>query len=244
MSVALPAQDPPEKPEPPAKKEEKELTPRQKKIAELFHATKVEFTDEGHIVLEYDFQSENEILLEDFAPKISTTKNRIRWAIRNETGLMIAMHGNWVHNAEFRGTVKAEVKGVSYAMMDGGDYRVVGLFGSKGKKMIGSNVGKQLVRLTGMKLRDAMPRTFPETRVEEKLDFGFALEKGVLFNVRGGREKESTTEKPKFTKGFEVGRIGLRWQGRTQMCIHTVRIQGKLDPKWLDKQIGKAPKKE
>lgn len=205
---------------------------QEKKILELFHATKEEFTDKGLLSLEYDFETENENLLMDWAPKVETTRRRIRWAQRWDEGLMIAEEGTFVQKAIWDDRMKIRVTGVSYAQMDDGHYRVVGIFDEKGRTMIGSNVGEQIVRLNGMKITSGFPGRFPVTAVEQKLDFGIELEAGVLRSTRGAARVLDTSKKPSWTKKFGKGRLGLRWLGRTQMCIHKVEFLGKLDVKW------------
>ena len=235
LTLAVTQDDGPKKEQGVEKK--KELTARQKSIAQQFNATSIEFTSEDHIVLEYDFTSEDEQLLEDFTPDIRQTKRRIRWATEDE-GLMIAMGGNFVHKAPFSNTLSIQVIGESCAMMKDGSFRVVGLFDKKGRKMIGSNVGKQLVTLSGAKIRRAIPKESATTRVGEDLDFGFTLDKGVAAVLRSGKRRLDSSELPKFTRGFEKGRLGISWSGRTQMLVRTIRIEGILDPKWLKEKVG------
>lgn len=210
---------------------------QEEKILRLFHATKEEFTDQGLLRLEYDFETENENLLMDWAPKVETTRRRIRWAQRWDEGLMIAEEGTFVQKAIWDDRMKMRVTGVSYAQMDDGHYRVAGIFDDKMRTMIGSNVGEQIVRLNGMKITGGFPGRFPVTSVEQKLDFGIELEAGVLRSTRGEARVLDTSKKPSWTKKFGKGRLGLRWLGRTQMCIHKIEFLGKLDVKWALEEL-------
>lgn len=209
----------------------------EKAVLALFHATKKEFTEEGLLRLVYDYSTENENLLLDWKPDIATTKRRIRWAVRNDTGLMIAETGTHVHQAVWLDRFSMQVKGTSYAQMNRGAYRVAGIFDSKLKRVLGTNVGDQIVRLNGMKVTAGMPRKFPKTAVEQKLDFGFELKDGIFRSKRGKAKLHDTSKKPSWTKKLVTGRMGLRWSGRTQMCLHEITLEGRIDPKWLKKSL-------
>ena len=211
-------------------------------IAKHFHANTAEFQKNGRLRLVYEFEDEDAIRLMDFSPAMEETDKHVRWALRNDTGLMIAEYGQFVHNAEWLADVKMNVSGTCYSQFAPGDVFVAGLIEpKKGRDMIGTNVGAQCIKLKGMRPSDALPRSMPELRVEQKVNFGFELELGILYCLKNERRISISTEKkPKFTRKFDRGRVGIRWQkhkGHVQFCLYQFVIEGRLDPKWVEKEI-------
>ena len=211
------------------------LTDEQQAIADLFTATKVTFGEKGTIRLEYDLKSMDDGLLEDWRPAKEKSKRTIRWAERWDEGLMVAMTGNWTHKAIFAGDVETHVDARSYSLMREGDYFTLGLVTPKGKTMVGTNLGKQCLRLVGTKIARAIPTKFPKSTVRQDLKFGMRIKEGVLYALRGKSTAVNSRESTKFMKKVDKGRIGFRWKGQVQMCLYKVTIEGKLDEAWLAK---------
>ena len=69
---------------------------------------------------------------------------------------------------------------------------------------------------------------------------GFKYDWDVFAGLNGRRTVVDSTKVKNFTKGFDVaGRTGIAWAGSVQCYVFRIEIEGKLDPEWVAKQLGK-----
>ena len=176
-------------------------------------------------------------LVVDWTPKVQSVQAPIRWSGRFEEwlyqGVMLADKGTWIHKALWADDLTMDVECRSHAQMGRGDYLVAAIFDAKGKRALGSNVGKQLVTLGGLRIAKVVPRAFPVTPVEKRVSFGFAVKDGSFT----ARLRSRNTKLSGSHKKFKAFRAGFRWKGRVQANIYTVILEGTLDEGWLLKKI-------
>ncbi len=205
-------------------------------ILRRFHATEESFTDKGRLRLVYDFQKQQGIVLKDWSPEIEKTDRRIRWSHRHRhtfrSALMVADHGIWIHRALWKSEVQIDMQGICYGQIKGPQYFSVGIVDPNGKKGIASNLGRQVLQLRGLKIGGARPRSFPETSVEQPLNFGA----GIDYEVFSTRQAEENTDHTKELRRFDRFRAAIFWNGdRVQVGIHKLIIEGRIDEDWLKK---------
>lgn len=235
-------QDSEEKKDDPGKKpveeQEKFNQEQRKAILELFTATKKTLSRGGKLRLEYVFSTEaDDALVADWTPQVQSVQAPIRWAGRYEgwvyQGVMLADKGTWLHKGMWAKDLTMDVECRSYAQTGRGDYLVAAIFDAKGKRALGSNFGKQLVTLGGLRIAKVVPKTFPVAPAEKLIKFGFTVKDGTFIARRNSRDTKLSGSHKKF-KAF---RAGFRWKGRVQANIHTVVLEGTLDEGWLLKKI-------
>ena len=232
-----------------AQAEARLLVRRREAIAGLFSATSVEWNSEtGEIVLTYKFQDADHGMALDWFPSIEKFKKRVKWSRGWEGGtrsyygdtIVVAEYGTWLHKAEWTNVEMDIEVHLLTEIMKKGDLLAAVYAWNKGNKMVGSNIGEQLVRLSGGQRHtgNPMPRAFPLMHADERRTFGFKLKDGVLAATQGGREGVSTRENPKFLKKLKPGHAGFSWKGTYMKAavIQTV-IKGTLDPEWVEKQL-------
>ncbi|MFQ5654808.1 MAG: hypothetical protein ACE5GW_08765, partial [Planctomycetota bacterium] len=215
-------------------------------ISSTFHASSVEFPSEGRVRLIYDFDEQEEDLLLDWTPPIEKTNRRIRWSkslegtwSTVERAIVIADLGVWLHKGVWKEDVRMEIDYLSMSGTRSGDLCAVVYAYDKGKRLVGSNFGKQCVRLSKSLKLSGKPiplKPWPMAAVEDRFTFGIKLEGGVLYSLRNGYSKADTAEKPKFLKKLSVGRVGIAFRGRVNGFIFKITIEGVPDPEWLKKR--------
>ena len=250
LPASLRAQDGEEKEEEKAPAEK--YSPDQREaIKQLFSASKIEFLKDGRIRIIYQYgrdyradrdedvgrAEEDESLLQDWSPPMESTKNRMRWVGRHEDdrdgAIMIAEHGSWLHKAVWKDELKMSFEMVCYSQMKRPDYLVAGIFDTKGKRGIGSNLGKQVLTLSGLKAGKPAPKGYDPPSATREYTYGFHLKANEFSLTRNGKDIDITRS----AKKYKTFRAGLRWKGRIQACIHKIILEGTLDDKWLEKTL-------
>ncbi|MFN0060040.1 MAG: hypothetical protein ACKVX7_16405 [Planctomycetota bacterium] len=248
-----PPETPPAPPEtPPAEPPSgSDAAARLKEISRLFSATEVKFAeDQQTVIITYDLSTSETMAGEDFSPPVEKTNNRIRWARDHEgystfvgRGIMIAEYGVWLHKAVWAQDVAMDVEFHYLSeIMKPRDIIAAVYAWDKGKRIVGSNVGRQCIKLSpDVKLSGPpIPEDAQIMRADEKRVFGFKLQHGVLAATVGGRKTVDTDSKPKFLSKPESGSVGLAWRGEyCKGAVTKITITGKLDKEWLAKQLAK-----
>jgi len=228
-----------------------ELTPRQRLILGLFSANRKTF-EKDRIHLEYEFESQNEDLVLDWLPALKNSRNRIRW-LRGiegtmtsvEHGICVSNSGEWYHKAVFLPDIEVKVELMSNAAYRAGSLLGPVFFSEKKRASIGATAGCQAICVRGYRL--AKPPYPPDRNgvvmAADRQTFGYKYNGKVLEVYRDKARTADTSEVPKFTKGFDRGHAGLIWCGSVQAFVFKITIEGKLDPKWVAKQLGEKPKK-
>ena len=71
---------------------------------------------------------------------------------------------------------------------------------------------------------------------------GFPYRDQASDTMSGNRSAATSRDRESMTKGLDTpGHVGIAWNGSVQCYIFSIRIIGKLDPKWVAEQIGEAP---
>jgi hypothetical protein len=235
-------------PDPKVPKETKELTEREKRIAEIFHAAQVTF-DKDRITIVYDFESMDPNLAEDWQPKITPNNQRIRWArgmegtmTTIEHGVILGDAGEWLHKAIFSSNVEVEADILPLSQNKRGNIMAAAFYNDKKKRAIGTNEGSQVVCLQARKhAKTPIPKTERTVVANERHKISFSYDGKALLCSYNGRKAADSVSSPKFTEGFDTGRVGLIWSGSVQYFLFKLTIQGKLDPAWLAAQLGESP---
>jgi len=227
-----------------------EVKEREKRISGLFTATQVTF-EKDKIVLVYNFESRNQDLTSDWLPALTPNSQRIRWPragegtyVTIEDGIMIGDFGEWVHSATFLGDVEVEVELMPVSPHKAGNIMAAVFYNEKKKRAIGTNAGSQVVCLAARKfVKPPIPKTERVVSANERHKIGFVFDGKKLECRMNGRKQADTLAVPKFTEGFETGRVGLMWNGSVQYFIFNVKIHGKLDPAWVASKLGESKAK-
>lgn len=231
-----------------AAQEARELAARQKTIAELFSATEVKWEKEtGRIILTYSFENADHSIARDWVPEIPRFKKRVRWSRGWEGGagvdrdtIVVSEHGTWLHKAQW---TEVEVD-VDFHMiteiMKKGDLIAAVYAWDKGRRMAGSNIGEQLVRLSASQKHTGkpIPRQAPLMHADERRTFGFKLQDGVIAATQKGRVNFDSKSQKNFLKKVKPGHVGFSWRGeymKGYLISYTMR--GTLDPEWLAKAL-------
>lgn len=221
-----------------------------------FRASSAELLEDGRVRLVYDFSSKDPNLLGDWSPEIKQTERRIRWSqgyegtwTTVEDGLIIADHGIFIHNAHWAGDVDIQVDYLSMATPGKKDVLGAIYAWDKGRKIVGSQVGEQCVRLSkniAPRGRPIPAKELPQLVAEEKRTFGLRIREGIAEATRSGRVHASSEGNEKFTKGLDTGQTGLAWKGRVNGFIFKIVVEGKLCPEWIAENIpgGLVPAEE
>jgi len=237
--------------EPKAEKESAPSSEREKRILELFTASRKSF-ESGKLVLEYNFESENQDLTADWSPPLAQTKNRIRWAGPGEglawtieDGIVVADFGEWVHKAVFVADVRVTVDLASVSQPRQGTILAPMFYNEKKKRALGVTGGYQAVVLSGGKLaKPPHPKTERLIPSNLRHKVGYKFDGKAIESYNGDKKTSDTSENPRFTEGFDTGRVGLAWSGSVQCFIFSVRMEGRLDPDWVATKLGEKPGKK
>ena len=233
----------------PGKDENKtEPTEREKKILDLFTASSKHFKD-GRITLVYDFEGQQQDLVEDWMPTLKSSGMRIRWARGQEGtystiehGIIIGDHGEWIHEAVFLPDIEVQVENLTVSQYKPGNILAPVFYCDKKKLSLAANSGFQTACLKGW--RHAKPPSPKEERKVSSNDrhtIGYKLKGGVFEAQLNKRKTHDSSAIPRFTEGFDNGHVGLAWSGSVQSFIFKVTIEGRLDPAWVAKQLKEPP---
>ena len=228
-----------------------EVLEREKRISGLFKASVVSF-EKDRIILVYNFESKDQDLPEDWLPDLNPKNMRIRWArgiegtiTTVEDGMILGDFGEWYHKASFLGDIDVEVDLLPVSQYKQGNIMGPVFYNEKRKRAIGTNEGNQAVCLANRKhAKPPIPKTEKVVTANERHKIGFAFDGKKLECRYNGRKMTDTSSAPKFTEGFDTGRVGFNWNGSVQYFIFKVTMKGKLDPAWLAKQLGEGVEKK
>ncbi len=221
------------------------LREQQATILKLFDASKKRFLSNGNLHLVYNFESETDSLTYDWIPSIEKTKSRVRWAregeggIFIENGIIVSDFGEWYHKARFLRKVRCDVNVMHVSSFRPGTFLAAVYRDSKTKRSVGTNAGRQFVSLRGRRHAcKPMPAKEPKLISNKRLSFGFRLTAKSLESTRRQKPVAKTEESRFLSKSGATGNVGLCWNGSVQSFVFKVVIEGKLDPKWVEQQIG------
>ena len=231
-----------------AAEEARQLAERQSAIALLFNATTVAWEEEtGRIILTYNFEDADHSIARDWVPEIPKFKKRVRWSRGWEGGagidrdtIVVSEHGTWLHKAQWS-EVEVDVDfHMITEIMKKGDLIAAVYAWDKGRRMAGSNIGEQLVRLSGSQKHtgNPMPRAFPLMHSDERRTFGYKLRDGVIAATQKGRVNFDSSKSKNFLKKLKPGHAGFTWKGEYMKgYLISFTMKGTLDPKWLEKAL-------
>ena len=239
-----PAEPAPQDPDGKPSTADKNLSERQKKILDLFSATRKSFK-EGRLVLEYDFETQNQDLPDDWQPALNPSNMRIRWArglegtySTVEHGIVVGDYGEWIHKAVFLPEVEVEVDQLAVSQYKAGNIFAPVFYSDKKKLSLGANAGFQVVCLKGWKLaKQPLQKEERSTQANSRYPIGYKFKRGVFETYLRGKKQNDTSANPKYTAGFDSGHVGLAWSGSVQFFVFKVTIQGALDPAWIAKEL-------
>ena len=216
----------------------------QERILDLFEATDEQISADGTVQLVYDFESEERSLAADWFPTPQESlAGKIRWSrdwegrCRGATGgILIADEGQWFHSAVWQPDVRMELTYISFVGGRSGDLvAAVFAWSKKLRKRIGSNLGTQLVRVSGTRPKSKMGEP-PVIAFEEPHRFGLQLKDGLFTTLIDGQPREQA-DSTKSLKKLDRGQVGLVWSGTVSGIIPEMKINGKIDLDWAADQI-------
>lgn len=255
---------PAEPPAPPAEPTEEEkakaaaeaeaarlLAAKQKRICELFAATKAEFDPQGQLVLTYDFSGGDQGIAADWGPGIEAFKKRVRWSRGWEGGsgnhwrdtIVVSEYGLWLHKAVWKEVAVDVQFQMLTEIMKEGDLVAAVFAWDKNRKLAGSNIGEQCIRIDAALKPTAtpIPARYPVLHAAEERTFGLKLKDGVLAATQSGRAVVDTSKNDKFLSKLGPGHAGVAWRG-DYMKGYLIKVvfSGTLDPEWLEKTLEPA----
>jgi hypothetical protein len=225
------------------------LSERDQRILDLFVASRKSFTKDGRLRLEYDFETKQQDLVEDWKPDLKPQVQRIRWSrgaegtpSTVEDGIVIGDYGEWFHEAVFlTDGLEVTVDQMNLSPFKPGSIQAVVLYNEKKKMSLGVNAGAQAVVLKGWKhAKNPIPRNERPVTSCQRFKAGLRMKATTLECVLEGRKLSDTAQNVKFTDGFDRGRVGLAWSGSIQCWIFNVVMEGRLDPEWTAKALGEV----
>lgn len=215
----------------------------QERILDLFQATEEKVSPDGTVELTYDFENEDRSLGDDWFPSPSERGAIVRWSRNYEGisegvsgGIIISDSGQWFHEAVWQPDVRVEATYVSFLGGSRGDMvAAVFAWGKKLRQRVGSNLGSQLVRISGTKAVGGSGKA-PVICYEEHKKFGFELKDGLFSSLLNGRAKHQSDSK-KLLKNLAAGQVGFVWRGTINGILPKLKITGKIDLTWAAEQI-------
>lgn len=248
LLTPLAADTPTDKPVDDAKPEPFVLQSEERsRILDLFQATDESISPDGVLKLTYNFSSKNESLGEDWMPIPTNQYGRIgqpvRWirggeggAVGVSAGIFFADKGQWFHRALWQPQVKLETTYHSFCGGSNGDMFAAVYGWTKGlRRRVGSNLGAQLVKISGFKASGGLGRA-PVIIFKQPVPFGFDLKDGTFHAQHGGRTTQQS-DSSKFVKKLDSGQVGFVWSGNVRGCIGNLTLRGKIDLDWAAKSI-------
>ncbi|MEE8141983.1 MAG: hypothetical protein V3T77_02680, partial [Planctomycetota bacterium] len=216
--------------EPPPKEELKRLSDTERaEILNHFHATKQSLTEEGELTLLYDFQMKDYNISDDWLPAMGKSKS-VRWSKGYEgsaegvDGIIIADQGQWFHKALWDKNVTIDI---GYVSITAGSNALVATVYSylRGKVSVGTHLGRQLIRLKGLRhTMKPIPKKPPQIVYSQRISFGIQLRNGLLACRRDGRSGVDSSSIKNFLKKLDVGQVGIVWKGGVSGFIPRVTI--------------------
>ena len=222
---------------------------RDQRILDLFTASRKSFTKDGRLRLEYDFETKQQDLVEDWKPEMKPQVQRLRWSRGSEgtpstveDGIVIGDYGEWIHEAVFLADgLEVTVDQMNVSPFKSGSIQAVVLYNEKKKLSLGVNAGAQAVVLKGSKFaKPPIPRNERTVTSCQRFKAGLRMRGTTLECVYEGRKQSDTADNLKFTDGFDRGRVGLAWSGSIQCWIFNVTMEGRLDPEWTARALGET----
>ena len=215
-------------------------------VLDLFLADKESISSDGQVNLVYRFDSDEPEKADNFFPPVSFAPNApIKWADsrwgyshRYHDGVVIAGRGEWFHTAVWEPNVRMDVDFVSFTTGNASRRDLVAAtyaWSKKNRRRVGSNLGTQLVRLSGVKATGRQGKAAPLVH-EDLSRFGFEMKDGTFTTRLMGASRESTASK-KLLKDLSAGQVGLVWSGGVTGVVEEIRISGRLSLDWIRQQI-------
>ncbi|OUU19876.1 MAG: hypothetical protein CBC13_11840 [Planctomycetia bacterium TMED53] len=219
---------------------------QKEQLLELFLADEESVTPEGVVTLIYKFDSDEPEKADNFFPPVSFAPNaKIKWADHRwgysrlyHEGVVIADKGEWFHEAVWEPSVIMDVDFVSFTTGNPSRKDLVAAtyaWSKKNRRRVGSNLGTQLVRLSGVKASGKQGKAAPLVH-EERSRFGFQMKNGTFTTRQMGSSRESTSSR-KLLKDLSAGQVGLVWSGGVSGVVDEIRITGRLNLDWVRKQL-------
>lgn len=211
-------------------------------ILDLFTAKEKSVTADGVVTLVYSFDSDRPETATNFFPDVSFAPNsRVKWADHRwgysrhfHDGVVIADKGEWFHTAVWEPDVRMDVDFVSFTTGNASRKDLVAAtfaWSKKNRRRVGSNLGTQLVRLSGVKASGRQGKAAPFVH-EDRSRFGFELKDGSFTTRVMGSSRESTSSK-KLLKDLSAGQVGLVWSGGVTGVVNEIQIRGRLSLDWI-----------
>ena len=221
----------------------------QERILDLFQATREKISPDGTLELTYDFETEDRSLGDDWFPSPAVRSAQVRWSRNHEGfsegvsgGVIISDSGQWFHDAVWQPDVRVDATYVSFLGGSRGDMvSAVFAWGKSLRQRVGSNLGTQLVRISGTKAVGGMGKA-PVICYEEHTKFGFELKNGSFSSLLNGYAKHQSDSK-KLLKNLDTGQVGFIWRGTINGIVPKLKITGKIDIAWAAQQIPSLQKR-
>jgi len=215
----------------------------QERVLDLFQATDEKISKDGVLELVYNFESEHQSLGDDWFPPPGNRGQKVRWSRDWEGncegvngGVIVSDSGQWFHSGVWQPDVRMELTYVSFLGGRRGDMvAAVFAWSKKLRQRVGSNLGRQLVRISGTKATGGVGPA-PVIVYEDHHKFGFELKDGSFSTLINGNVKQQTDNK-KVLKNLGPGQVGLVWRGTISGIVPELKIRGKIDLDWAADQI-------
>ncbi|OUW42261.1 hypothetical protein CBD41_09290 [bacterium TMED181] len=219
----------------------------QSQILDLFNASSEKVSPAGVLEVSYDFTKDDESLGDDWMPVPSSVFGKVgqsvRWSRAGEASrvgfgnaIYFADKGQWFHQAVFEPDVRLEMEARSLVGGQRKDFFcAVFAWGKKLSRRVGSNLGSQLMRISGIKSAGAVGPA-PGIIFQEPKKFGYEIKDGTYQVLSSGRSV-TETKSSKFLKSLASGQVGCVWSGKISMCVGSISIRGKLDLDWVGRKI-------
>ena len=154
---------------------------------------------------------------------------------------MIGDRGMWLHRAVFLPDVAVEMSCLSLAQPRAGTVMGPVFYSEKKKRAMGASAGGQLVCVQGARpahARAPHPAKDKPVAYDSRINLGMAFDGKVLSGFRESKKFADSKEAPRLCEGIDTGRAALAWNGSVQALLFSVRIEGKLDPDWIARELG------
>ncbi len=225
-----------------------ELTSEEREqVLDLFNASSESLSPTGVLELSYDFTKDDESLGDDWMPVPTGVYGKVgqpvRWSRTREASragfgnaVYFADKGQWFHQAVFEPDVRFEMEARSLVGGQRKDFFcAVFAWSKKLTRRVGSNLGSQLMRISGIKAAGAVGPA-PSIIFKEPHKFGYQLKDGNYEVLSSGRTV-TETKSSKFLKNLGSGQVGCVWSGKISMCVGSISIRGKIDLDWVGRKV-------